>query len=174
MCILYLGLPGINRACTLLKTTVKYGIFEKSRRDMFGLSSMYRRSHVHFQLIFEPFYFEPLKCSISIFWGKCGGQGLAVLSRLKFWPGNYIWSFKSGIWFIWKVLGLWDRGFYKEFRAESIQQSGLAESIQQSVLAWGAILEHKYQFWLYFLKNNVHLFGTLSQMVSSLNGPDSF
>ena len=55
-----------NLVTTFLKTTVKYGIFEKPRRDIFGLSSMYRRYHVHFQLIFEPFYFEPFGCSISV------------------------------------------------------------------------------------------------------------
>ena len=56
-----------NLVTAFLKTTVKYGIFEKSCRDIFGLSSMYRRYHVHFQLIFEPFYFEPLKCSITMY-----------------------------------------------------------------------------------------------------------
>ena len=54
-----------NLVTTFLKTTVTYGIFEKSGCDIFGLSSMYRRYHVHFQLIFEPFYFEPLRCSLK-------------------------------------------------------------------------------------------------------------
>ena len=56
-----------NLVTTFLKTTVKYGTFAKSCRDIFGLSSMYRRYHVHFQLIFEPFYFEPFGRSI-----RCG------------------------------------------------------------------------------------------------------
>ena len=53
-----------NLVTTFFTMTVKHVFSEKYGRDMFGLSSMYRRYHVHFQLIFEPLYFEPLKCSI--------------------------------------------------------------------------------------------------------------
>ena len=56
-----------NLVTTCFKMTVKHVLFENYGRAIFGLSSMYRRYHVHFQLIFEPLYFEPLKCSIKYF-----------------------------------------------------------------------------------------------------------